>query len=119
MTEFEYKGKVFSFTEKLLKEYEVICVKALNYNIDTTTAYDYLKFFLSLGIVFTNDNIKQNAEGLEEEVKLSLNSSRIIKLKSVVSSNFYTGSLSEKICTLTFNVLDVFVEGINYYLNFY
>jgi len=111
MCEFEYRGKVFSFTEKLLKEYEVICVKALSHNIDTTTSYDYLKFFLSLGVIFNNDHIKKRAEGSDEEVKLSLNSTAISKLKSVVSNNFYTGSLSDKICSLAINVLDVFVEG--------
>ena len=111
MCEFEYKGKLFSFTEKLLKEYEVICVKALNHNIDTTTVYDYLKYFLSLGVIFTNDHIKKRVEGTEEELKLSLNSSGISKLKSVVSNNFYSGSLSEKICSLALNILDNIIEG--------
>ncbi len=112
MLQFEYKGKVFSFTEKLLKEYEVICVKALNYNIDSTTAYDFIRFFFGLGVIFNNDYIKKRAEGGEDEDnKLPLNSTNLSKLKSVVSNNFYTGSLSEKICALTTNILDGILDG--------
>lgn len=111
MTEFEYKGKVFSFTEKLLKEYEVICVKLLNYCVDTSTVYDFLKFFLGIGVIFSNDQMKKKAEGDAEEIKLSLNSTSLAKLKSTFSSNFYSGSLSEKISTLAFNILDIFTEG--------
>ena len=136
MSEFEYKGKVFTFTEKLLKEYEVICVKSLNYNVDTTTVYDYLKFLFGVGVIFSNDYIRKKDDGgnstgnnggpgtigtigsgsisisnESDDTKVSLQSNNIAKLKSVVAPNFYSGSLSDKICSLTLNVLDIIVEG--------
>jgi len=116
MIHFEYKGNIYTFTEKLLKEYEVICVKTLCYNLDNSTAYDFIKLFLGVGVIFNNDCIQKRMEGSDEEIKMSLNSASIAKLKSVVSTTFYTDSLIDKIYALTINVLDIVVEGI--YVNY-
>ena len=69
MTEFEYKGKIFTFTEKLLKENEVMCLKVLGYNADTTTVYDFLRYFLSIGVIFTDDyvNVKNDDGEIERK----------------------------------------------------
>lgn len=111
LKEFEYEGRTFSFTEKLLKEYEVKCIKALNYNLDCTTVNMMIKFFFGTGLVFNNDLIIKCEE---EDIKIPINSPNVLKLKSKVATNFYSeGSLSEKIYSLAINVLDNYIEGKN------
>lgn len=116
MCDFDIKGKTLTFSEEHIKEYEVLCIRMINHNIMITTAYDYIKFFLSIGVIVSSDYIKKRTEGTEHEEE---NYSRCFsnvntgngKLKSIVAPNFYTGPFTEKICLLAFGILDVIIEG--------
>ena len=76
MCEFEFKGKRYLFTVEQLKEYEIICMNAINFNLVITTAYDFIKFLLSTGAIFSSDKIKIKSEertSTEEDSKNSIN----------------------------------------------
>ena len=118
MCDFEIKGKSLTFSEEHIKEYEVTCMRIINHNILVTTAYDYLKFFLSIGVILSNDFIKKRSEETEHEES---NYSKCFsngtgtgtgkQLKSIVAPNFYTGPYTEKICLLSCGILDCVIEG--------
>ncbi len=82
-----------------------------------TTAYDYLKFLLSVGVILSNDYIKKRGEDTEHEESnyskcfTNVNNTGAGKLKSIVAPNFYTGQFTEKICVLSFSILEIVIEG--------
>jgi len=100
-------------------------MRMLSHNIMVTTAYDYLKFFLCVGVILSNDFIKKRTEETEyEESNYSKCFANVSstgtgsgtgsgtgKLKSIVAPNFYTGPFTEKICLVSFGILDVIIEG--------
>jgi len=117
MCEFEIKGKSLSFSEEHIKEYEVICMRIINHNILITTAYDYLKFFLGIGVILSNDFIKKRTDDSEhEESNYTKCFSNVCngtgKLKSICAPNFYTGRYIENLNLLSCVILDVVIEGI-------
>ena len=45
-----------------IKKHEVLCIKAINYKILTNSAYDFIKFFLGVGSVFSNDYVNYQSK---------------------------------------------------------
>ncbi len=139
MRDFDIKGKKYFFPEDQIKKYEINCVKAIDYNILANSAYDFIKFFLGVGGVISNDYINTTAVAAanngeynvdkisssededsanEEKDCESDNSidniefiSKNVKYRSVVAENFYTGALVDKIYSLSYNILDTCLEG--------
>ncbi len=109
------------FSEESIKEYEVSCIKILKHNMLVTTAYDYLKFFLGIGVILSDDFIrgKSNETEYEEANYSKCFNSTAGKGKSIVAPNFYTGPFTEKICVVSFGILDVFIEGEDSVLTFF
>lgn len=114
MCEFEIRGKKLCFGEELIKEYEVICMKIINHNILCCSGYDFIKFFLGIGVIMTNDCIKKKSESQDYEdsnFSKCFSSIENSNLKSITSPTFYTGPFVDKICVLSYNVLDSCTDG--------
>jgi len=69
------------FTEREIKNTEIICLKILNYNLSFLNVYDYLDFFLLIGIVEKTE-MPYNIEILNK-----INNQTMIITNSFISDN--------------------------------
>lgn len=59
---FFYENNIKSMNQYLIKKikniryWQILCMKSLDYNLGKYSAFDYLKLFFELGIVFTTEN---------------------------------------------------------------
>lgn len=82
-------GNKYYFSIEELKKSELQCLYTLNYKLNLFTAYHFINFFFSLGIVFEDDEIKNVSEKKE-----------ILTMK-----------IAERVYDVTKEILLYFIEG--------
>lgn len=101
-------GEFFSLEE--LRKFEFLCLKALRYDLNHFTAYHYLNYFCTYGIVFTDDLIQSSNYNSK-----SINSQdvMIVFKKNHVNGNYeqVPNQIALKLYDKVKEILLLFTEG--------